>query len=100
MGSKGIAELEPKLEGRQMRNGTRGERERMTLTEVIVEQTRVLREDVNGLAERGPCLAVERVAVSGSFGVWAGFVDRGVFACEGRVKNKVSIQYEKALVRD
>lgn len=50
----------------------------MTLTKVIVEQTRVLREDVDGLAERGPCLAVKRVAVGSRLGIWASLMDRGV----------------------
>lgn len=50
----------------------------MTLTEVIVEQTRVLREDVDGLSERRPRFSVKRMAMGGRFGVWAGLVDRGV----------------------
>lgn len=50
----------------------------MILTEVIVEQTCVLREDVDGLSERGPGFAVKRMAMGGRFSVWAGFVDRGV----------------------
>lgn len=45
---------------------------------IVVEQARVLRENIDLLAEDAPRLAVQRVAVRGRLGVRASFVDCGV----------------------
>ena len=47
--------------------------------QVVVEEASVLRQDIDGLPEDGPRLAIDRVAVGSSLDVWARLVDGAVY---------------------